>query len=342
MFPTELSYFVIGRGDYSDKYFVRTRDILLAENRHSNVLMQVFGRREGIVCGIDEAIDVLRCCCLNDSGKQLAIKALRDGDSIENKEVVMTIEGDFSTFAHLETVYLGILARSTSVATNVKEVVDAACGLPVMFFPARFDHWRIQQGDGYAAHIAGAASASTDANAEWYGGEGMGTIPHALIASYGGNTVEACKAFDRNMPKEIKRIALVDFENNCVKTSLEVAVALDKRLYAVRLDTSGNMVDVSVKSGETGVCQELVCNVRKALDDNKFPWVKIIVSGGFNVEKVTEFLNAKVPVDGFGVGSTFYKKKTDFTADIVLLDGNSCAKVGRGIWDHSRLELVET
>ena len=107
----------------------------------------------------------------------------------------MTIEGDYALFAHLETVYLGALARRTLVMRNVRAVVEAARGKDILFMPARHDHWLVQTGDGWAAHEAGAIGVSTDANASWWGGRGVGTVPHALIAAYGGDTVAAARAF---------------------------------------------------------------------------------------------------------------------------------------------------
>ena len=53
----------------------------------------------------------------------------------------MTIEGDYVLFAHLETVYLGPMARRSLVMRNVRDVVEAAHGKPILFFPARHDHW---------------------------------------------------------------------------------------------------------------------------------------------------------------------------------------------------------
>ena len=107
----------------------------------------------------------------------------------------MTIEGDYALFAHLETVYLGSLARRTLVMRNVREVVEAARGKPIFYFPARHDHWLVQTGDGWAAHVAGAIGVSTDAQASWWGGRGIGTVPHGLIAAYDGDTVLAARKF---------------------------------------------------------------------------------------------------------------------------------------------------
>jgi len=332
----------IKSGWYSDKYFVRTREVLLKDDKHPNVLMQIFARKESIVCGLDEAIAILRLCAYRPN--ELKIKALYDGDPIKPMETVMTIEGDYSTFAHLETVYLGVISRRSAVATKVKRVVNAAKPKRVLFFPARFDHYSLQTGDGYAAFISGALGVSTDANAAWWGARGEGTIPHGLIAAYNGDTVRACVAFDRYMPKSIKRIALVDFENDCVKTSLDVAEALGKRLWAVRLDTALDLHDKSVKSrsrSSLGVSPELVWNVREALDANGFKFVKIVVSCGFDEERIRMFNQRKVPYDLVGVGSAFFKLKRDFTADIIMVDSKPCAKVGRHYNPNPRLRLVK-
>jgi nicotinate phosphoribosyltransferase len=258
---------------------------------------------------------------------------------------VLLIEGPYDAFAVLETLYLGVLARRTRVGTNTRAVVEAARPKEVMFFPARHDHWLVQTGDGYAAHIAGAIGVSTDAQASWWGSEGIGTVPHALIAAYNGDTVLAARKFAEHTDPSVRLITLVDFDNDCVGSSLAVARALDKRLYGVRLDTSETLVDKSVipQMGTfrpTGVNPQLVWNVRNALDAEGFHDVKIVVSGGFTVEKIQQFERQGVPVDGYGVGSSLFQGRFDFTADVVLVDGNPCAKVGRTYRLNPRLERV--
>jgi nicotinate phosphoribosyltransferase len=333
------------QGYYSDKYFVRAREVLLADRHRPSVLMQVFGKAHAFLGGIDEAIAILKLCAT--SWDQLAVHALYDGDEIEPWETVLTIEGPYDAFAHLETLYLGVLARRTRVGTNTRLVVEAARPKDVMFFPARHDHWLVQTGDGYAAHIAGAIGVSTDAQASWWGSEGIGTVPHAIIAAYGGDTVLASRKFADYMPEHVRLITLVDFANDCVGTSLAVARALGKRLYGVRLDTSETMVDKSIipqmgRFNPTGVNPQLVWNVRRALDREGFQYVKIVVSGGFEVEKIRHFEELGVPVDTYGVGSSLFRGpgRFDFTADVVKVDGQPLAKVGREARGNARLERV--
>jgi nicotinate phosphoribosyltransferase len=330
-------------GYYTDVYFNHARETLLADGRHPRVVMQVFQKHQAVLGGMDEAIAILKLC--SHDWDELTVHALYDGDEIAPWETVMTIEGDYTLFAHLETPYLGVLARRTLVSTNVRRVVEAARGKPILFFPARHDHHRVQTGDGYAAHVAGAIGVSTDAQASWWGGRGIGTVPHALIAAYGGNTVLAATKFAESAPDDVNVVVLVDFENDSVRTSLEVARAMGDRLWGVRLDTSRTLVDRALwgEMGDfdpRGVNERLVRKVRDALDENGFERVKIVVSGGFTAERIREFEAKDVPVDSYGVGSSLIRGDNDFTADIVLTDGLPSAKVGRSYRPNLRLELV--
>ena len=332
-------------GAYSDRYFVNAGNVLRADGADPHVLMQVFCRGEGRLCGMDEALAIVELA--SERRDALTVRALHDGDAIAALETVMTIEGPYEAFAHLETLYLGTLARSTRVATQTRRVVDAAAPKEVLFFPARHDHWSLQTRDGYAAHVAGATSVSTDMQAKWWGGRGVGTLPHAAIAAYGGDTVLAARKFAEHLPTDVPIVALVDFDNDSVGTSLAVARALGARLYGVRLDTSGSMVDKSVipEMGQfdpRGVNAQLVHNVRRALDEAGFSSVRIVASGGFNVERIRHFERERVPVDAYGIGSSLIANRGDFdfTADIVRTDGSPSAKAGRMERRNPRLELV--
>src|SRR5438874_5701679 len=220
----------IRSGYYSDAYFNYTKQLLEELGRNPRVTMQVFQKEQSILGGIDEAIAILKLCSGRDENgtwhncwDELEVHALHEGDEISPHETVLTIEGDYSLFAHLETVYLGSLARRSLVMRNVRQVVDAARGKPILFFPARHDHWLVQTGDGWAAHVAGAIGGSTDAQASWWGGRGVGTVPHGLIAAYGGDTVAAAIAFAGRYHAEMNITVLVDFENDSAETGVAVA-----------------------------------------------------------------------------------------------------------------------
>jgi nicotinate phosphoribosyltransferase len=339
-------------GYYSDAYFNFTKRLLEEGGRHPRVTMQVFQRHQSVLGGIDEAIAVLKECAgrgwsngWEPGWNELEVHALFEGDEVSPWETVMTIEGDYSLFAHLETIYLGCLARRTLVMRNVREVVEAANGKPILFFPARHDHWLVQTGDGWAAHVAGAIGVSTEAQASWWGGTGVGTVPHGLIAAYGGDTVAAARDFADRFADEMNVTVLVDFENDSVRTALEVADALGEKLWGVRLDTSGQIVDRALwhEMGAfkpTGVNPVLVERVREALDRAGHERIKIVASGGFDAARIRQFEELGTPVDSYGVGSALLRGENDFTADVVRVEGRDCAKVGRRYNPNPRLERV--
>jgi nicotinate phosphoribosyltransferase len=344
----------IRSGYYSDAYFVYTKQALEAENYRPRVTMQVFQKEDSLLGGIDEAIAVLKLCSGHrgpdgewlSGWDQLDVLALREGDPISPRESVLMIEGDYSLFAHLETVYLGCLARRSLIMRNVAEVVEAARGKQIFYFPARHDHWLVQTGDGWSAHVAGAIGVSTDAQASWWGGRGIGTVPHGLIAAYGGDTVRAARVFAEHFYPDMNITVLVDFRNDSLRTALEVAEALGPQLWGVRLDTSEELVDRGLweQMGgfrPTGVNPRLVEQVRAGLDQAGHQQVRIVASGGFTAQRIREFENGGVPVDAYGVGSSLIRGRNDFTADVVRLEGRPCAKEGRAYAPNPRLERVE-
>ena len=333
----------IKQGFYTDAYFNRAREVLRKDDRSPNVMMQFTGKDEGWLGGIDEAIAILKLCA--DDWSALTVNALYEGDRYESWDTVLTIEGPYGSFGFLETLCLGALGRRTRICTNAKLICEAAHSKPVIFFGARDDVLWNQPGDGYSAIIGGVKMVSTDAQGSLFGAKGVGTIPHALIAAFGGDTVKATKRFADTM-EGIDVIALVDYDNDSVKTSLDVARALEDRLWGVRLDTAEHMVDESVRSQmggfkPTGVNANLVWNVRNALDAEGFGDVKIVVSGGFDAPRIAAFEEDGVPVDAYGVGAALFDGRFDFTADIVQVNGKPEAKAGRARRENPRVERVK-
>jgi nicotinate phosphoribosyltransferase len=424
------------RGWYSDKYFENINRMLIVlsaegyryEGFHHNlpdslspqdiatgdveVEMQWFGRRPGttVVVGVDKALSMLRHSTgyfegeqFIDTSDQLEVWAVEDGCTVKYDgdpagiQPVIRVCGRYRDFALLETPTLGILTRSSRVATNVYETFVAARGKPVLFFPARFDLHEVQAADGYAYNIAVqrfnldhakelGPFISTDAQGDWWGGAGGGTVAHAAIASFLGDTAEAMLQFARVLPAAIPRIALVDFNNDSVRDSIYVLEALfgkyrelvdagqneeaeKYKLYGVRLDTSGSIRDVSVPplgdpALDLGVTPRLVFNVRQALDAAWQEWnlppsweeaareychnVKIVVSGGFNPNRIRRFEHLGVPADIYAVGSYLFNNNgatvTDFTADVVRVKVHghwvNMAKVGRMPCDNPDLKRV--
>lgn len=348
---------------------------------------QIFNRRapRALVAGVDAALVMLRHCTGYYEGEtfvetwdSLEVEAVEDGvfttyagDTLD-VQPILKIRGCYRDFALLETPILGVLTRASRIATNVYNVLEFANGKQVLFFPARFDLPEVQAVDGYAYWLAVQrynhdsghrvnASVSTDAQGAWWGGRGGGTIPHALIAAYLGDTAEAMIAFARTMPLSIPRIALVDFNNNTARDSVAVLAAFWPRYWeamqagdademkrwtldGVRLDTSSSLRDESLPAdAPKGVTPTLAWRVRQVLDEAWTAWdvpaeareaaqafcrnVKIVATGGFNRARVEQFEREGAPVDIYGVGSTFLQNdsttNTDYTMDVVRvkLDG---------------------
>ena len=335
----------IRQGWYTDRYFQRTRDVLRADERDPVVTLQVSAKSPGYLSGIDETVALLKLC--SDDWSSLTVHALYEGDRVEPWDTVLTIEGPYARFAHLETLFLGALTRRTRICTNTRLAVEAARPKPVLFFGARHDHWAAQPGDGFAAFVGGAQAVSTEAQGALFGARAVGTVPHALIAAYGGDTVLATKRFADHVGPDVQVIALVDYDNDCVGTTLAVTRALEGRLWGVRLDTSENLVDKSIIPSmgafrPTGVNPQLVWNVRNALDAEGLGEVKVIVSGGFDAARIRTFEEDKAPVDFYAVGASIMNDgRFDFTGDIVTVDGKPESKVGRELRPNPKLEKVK-
>ncbi len=331
-------------GWYSAVYFIKTSNIVENNNPKKIVTMQFFQRHEAILCGIDEAIALIHTFARNP--QNLKITALNDGDKIKPLEPVLKIKGYYEDFGYLEGIIDGILARRTSIATNVYQTAKEAKPAKIFFMGDRDDHYLNQQGDGYAAYYGGVAAQATHAMNEWWGQQGTGTMPHALIQIFNGDLIKACEAYIKTYPND-RLVALVDFNNDVITDSLKVAEKFGKRLYGVRVDTSIAIKDKYFdnykddKREYYGVNPTLIKALRKALDENGFKYVKIIVSSGFDIDKIKWFKKEKAKVDLYGIGTSFLKVGIGFTGDLVNLEGKPLAKVGRKEIESTRLKEVD-
>jgi len=339
-FPKEL-----GEGFYSANYFLKSRKIVSENLAGHKVTMQWFQRRDNsMLCGVDEAIAIIHTFAVHP--ENLEIEALNDGDIIQANEPVLKVTGKYENFGFLESMIDGILARRTSVCTNVYEVMKALKGNDVFSMADRQDDYLTQVGDGYATYVAGIRKVSTDAQGYWWGGHGVGTMPHALIQICGGDICKAADIYHKTFPDE-KVTALIDYNNNVVHDSVMLAKHLGETLRAVRVDTSKALIDHYFDDKDTsgfdphGVCKELIFALRKALDDAGFNYVKIIVSSSFTAQKIDEWVKLGVPVDTYGIGTATVNNTTcGFTGDLVMLDGKPQAKEGRNNVPSTRLKKV--
>src|SRR5699024_3767945 len=234
----------VGEGWFSAVYFLKTREIVERKIPNNTVTMQFFQRKDSVLCGTDRVIALIQTFATNP--EELEVYSLKDGAKIEPYETVLTIKGPYQHFGFLEGIIDGIFARRTSVVTNVYNVAKAArvSGVqkPVIFMEDRDDHFTQQAGAGYAAFIVASLAHATHAMNEWWGKEGMGTMPHAIIKMFKGDIVAATKAYYEVYPED-ELMTLVDYNNDVITDSLKVAHEFGEKLKAVRVDTSGSMVD---------------------------------------------------------------------------------------------------
>jgi nicotinate phosphoribosyltransferase len=321
-------------GDSADVYFARAASIMEREGLDPVVTMEVFAREDAVLCGIDEAKNLIGHVLAECDPAETRVEALNDGDRIAPKEVVLRIHARYRRFGLYETALLGMLAQSTGWATAARECVDAAAPEPVVSFGARHVHPDITDVLDYAAIVGGCVGASTPAGARLAGLSPTGTMPHSLVLIF-GDTVQAAEAFDRDLDADVPRIVLVDTFKDEAEEALRVAHALGDRLYGIRLDTP---------SERGRVTPDLVKEIRARLDQEGYQHVKIVVSGGLTPERIMVFKEQVAPVDSFAVGSYISgAAPIDFTGDIKEIDGRPIAKRGRipGVTDSPRLRPID-
>ena len=317
-------------GDTADVYFPRAVEILKKEGLDPMATMEVFASRDGVLCGMHEVLALLDRVLPPDRRE---VWALSEGDLCHRKEVVLRVTAPYQSYGAYETAYLGMLAQCSGWATAARECVEAAGGIPIISFGARHVHPLIAGLMDYAATVGGCSGCSSVSGAELSGTAPVGTIPHALIIAM-GDTAKATLAFDKHMPPEVPRIALVDTFRDEPEESVIVAQAMEGRLQGVRLDTP---------TERGGVTADLVKETRVRLDLAGFREVKIFVSGGLDPDRIRYFVDNGAPVDSFGVGSYVSGvKPIDFTADLHEVEGKPIAKRGRipGITPNPHLKRV--
>ncbi len=319
-------------GATADVYFARADQILAREGIDPVVTMEVFCRESAVLCGIGEAGNLIGHVLADEP--DAVVEALRDGDLVTPKEVVLRIRARYRAFALYETAMLGMLSQSTGWATAARQCVEAAAPQPVISFGARHVHPDVADVLDYAAIVGGCVGASTPAGARLAGLNPTGTMPHSLVLIF-GDTVKAAEAFDRDMPPDVPRIVLVDTFKDEAEEALRVAQALGDRLFGIRLDTP---------SERGRVTADLVTEIRARLDMEGFGHVTIVVSGGLNPERIRYFKDSGAPVGSFAVGSYISgATPIDFTGDIKEIDGRPIAKRGRipGVTDSPRLQQLD-
>ena len=317
-------------GDTADVFLQRTQTILRNEGLNPIVAVEFAPERAGVFCGLSEA-RVLLARILPETGSE--VWALGEGEPVAAKEVALRVKAPYGAVGLYETAISGILASSTGWATAARACVDAAAGTPLVAMGARNVHPNVAANLDYASVIGGCVSCSTILGARLASVTPAGNMPHALTLLM-GDTVRAIQSFDRHMPQEVPRVALVDTFKDEAEEALNVAAALREKLRGVRLDTPAE---------RGGVTPELVFEVRARLDLAGYRHVEIMVSGGFTPERIRQFIETEAPVNSFGVGTYIASSPSNpYTSDIHEVDGRPVAKRGRtpGVTPNARLDRL--
>ncbi|MBG0730843.1 nicotinate phosphoribosyltransferase [Mycoplasma sp. 'Moose RK'] len=321
---------------YVSDYFLTSQKILAKLNPDNIVVLQFFQRKPfAILAGMDEVLELL---VQNTDYKNYKIRYLKNGTRVVKYETVLELEGNLHLFGYLEGVIDGILARSTSIATNAFACKKAAKNKDIIFMSDRCDHYLMHEIDGKAARVGGVTIFSNAAQAGQKN-ENFGSMPHALIQNFQGDLIKASKAYRKVFPNQ-KLIALVDFNNDVIADSLAVLSHFGENLAGVRVDTSKNIADkmfVKPQKDEFGINAKLIKKLRSVLDENNGKHVKIIVSSGLNPIKIKELESKNTPVDAYGVGEFMLQIRHHFSADATLLNNQKIAKFGRFYRKNTKL-----
>ncbi len=315
----------IAAGYTTDIYFVKTREMLsYLELEEAEVVAEIFPAEPGVMCGVQEAVQLL-------GGRAESVWGLPEGSRFDRKEVIMRIRGRYCDFGMTETPVLGMLASASGWATRGREVKEAVGDRTAVCFGARHVHPAVAPVMERAAVIGGMDGCSCILGAKLLGRNPTGTVPHAAII-VAGDTATVARAFDEVMPDEDPRIILVDTFRDEIEESLRLARQLGRKLDAVRLDTP---------SERGRVTPDLVRETRAKLDIEGFDYVKIFCSGGLDPERMRALSEAGA--DGFGVGSYVAGAPSiNMTMDLKEVNGEPVAKRGRlpGITENPRLEQL--
>ncbi|MEG2476341.1 MAG: nicotinate phosphoribosyltransferase [Malacoplasma sp.] len=332
----------IKRGDYSSKYFLTTKKMLKNNANSNDVTLKFFHFSDDItVCGIDECIQLIKFFIDKKDIKNINVWGKNDGEISQKNEPILVIRGDYRKFCCLENIIDGILSRRSSIATNCKKIIDLIGSDSMIFMGDRSDDYSLQSYDGYSAYYGGVRNFVTKKHVEFIrkceNVKYIGTLPHSAIQQHNGSIVSTLKSFIKTFGNSINKVALIDYNNDCLKELDNISNANIKIDY-VRIDTSSRLIDKSLiktannhsnKKQFYGVNHLLIKNVRNKLDDLDMLTTKIIVSSGLNYEKICDLIKKKSPVDMYGIGKSLLNIVVNYTGDLIKIGDKYKSKVGR-------------
>jgi nicotinate phosphoribosyltransferase len=304
----------------TDVYFEYARDALRFAKVNPVVTMEVFTRKNpwgakwAVVSGVYEVAKLLQ-------GLPIDVDAMEEGEvfltdpQLAVNEPVLRMTGRYQDFALYENPVLGFLCQASGVCTKAARLANLAEGKLVIGFGTRRVHPALAAIVERSSMLGGLDSVSNVLGARLMKKKASGTMPHAFILCI-GDEAEAWRIFDRALPEDIPRIALVDTFSDEKFASILALETLGSRLYGVRLDTPGS---------RRGDMRKLIQEVRWELRIRGGEDVKIIVSGGIDEADVLEL---REWVDGFGIGTSVSAAPViDFCCKIVEVRDEKTGKM---------------
>jgi len=316
-----------------DKYFKDFSEDIKKVGYDPQIRLHFFHRgKSGIFAGA-RLLEKLS----NQIPKSVLVYYLEDGVPFQSGQTIVILEGPASEVSLWETTVDGILTYC-GVATGMRDCVAAAGGKPVLDMAARHYPPELAASLSYAAYIGGAAGSSVDnaikdgiVPSTW---KEIGSLPHAAAALWSTfqlsdsdivtqshlcylydfcyhkgfrfndlyPSIKAAVVHHTNHPED-NIVVLVDYEGKEQRVIGQAVSLFREKLYAIRLDTTGNRIPTMTDVTEHGVSVDLVKRTRQWLHGRGAPNAKIIATSGFNAEKIAAFEKAGAPVDIYGTGS---------------------------------------
>ncbi len=225
--------------------------------------------------------------------------AMPEGTVVFANEPLVRVTGNLLEAQLVETFLLSTINTQTAVATKAARIVQASAQREAIELGSRRTSPEEAIASARAAYISGFEGTSNVEAGYRYDIPLVGTAAHSWTMSH-NSEVEAFQNYVDAFPKQVE--LLVDTYETHTGTQRAIDVAKE-RLKGVRID-SGDMLQLSK-------------SVRAQLDQAGLDHVKIIASGDLNEYKIQKLLEAKAPIDVFGVGTELVRTRDNPTLGAV-------------------------
>jgi nicotinate phosphoribosyltransferase len=214
------------------------------------------------------------------------LSAVAEGTPVFPYEPILQVTAPLPQAQLVETALLSFVNFQTSVASKASRVVTAAEGRPVMEFGARRAHGPdAALLAARAAYVAGCASTSYLAAGRRFGIPLSGTMAHSWVLA-AKSEPDAFREYARLFGAG-STLLLDTFDTEAAARSI---VGAGLRPGAVRLD-SGDLASLSQ-------------SVRAVFDAKGLGETRIVASGDLDEYRIRALLEARAPIDAFGVGTS--------------------------------------